>query len=230
MLLKNFCKVLNMAPSSYMKAGYGGLAQYNTPSLTDNRGTNIPLYTSSNYSLTSWSNSSNGWQFPTAFNGAGQSMSSNPQTYLYPEMICNGSYGSAAQYSNYRNYFFTGILLGSGATTQPTFNDYQLEAQTTSLTHIGNPLIINLFNDGVFRILQTVRNNTASAITVNEMALAIGAAPIVNNSSVVPNYIILTRELLDDPVTIQPGEDYTFTIEINLFSFSDGYNRPQAVS
>lgn len=227
MLLKNFCKVLNIAPSSYIRGGYGGLTQYNTPYLTDNRGTNIPLYTGLNYSLSSWSNSSNGWQFPTAYVSSSYN---NPQTYLYPEMICNGSYNSAAQYSNYRNYFFTGILLGSGATTQPTFDDYQLEAQTTGLTHIGSPLIINLFNNGVFRILQTVRNNTANAITVNEMALAIGAAPIVNNSYVVPNYIILTREILDDPVTIQPGEDYTFTIEINLFSFSDGYNRPQAVS
>ena len=142
--------------------------------------------------------------------------------YLWPNGRAAGSANGNSYYSNF------GILLGEGDTA-PTMDDKSIEIINTSLTPLAYPSIQLDRTQGLFRTLQTVRNDTANAITIKELGLAAGAC---NSSSPynMLHYILFTREVLDAPVTIQPGETYTFVVEVNMFTFSDGYSRPQAVS
>lgn len=199
MLLKNLVKYLTLFPN------FGG--QWTTVSCINEAGTTITNSgNNNNYVMPLYSGYTSG---STAY-------------YLWP----NGKgVGGGNGTSNYTNF---GILLGEGDTA-PTMDDKSIETINTSLTPLAYPSIQLDRTQGLFRTLQTVRNDTANAITIKELGLAAGAC---NSSSPynMLHYILFTREVLDAPVTIQPGETYTFVVEVNMFTFSDGYSRPQAVS
>lgn len=108
-------------------------------------------------------------------------------------------YGTST--SNQNGY----IAIGSG-NTAPTINDVSLESEITGLNNIGN-----FVNNGVngLTISATITNVTNSDITIKEYGL-------YGYQSVDSKWTMLTRTVLDSPITLEAGEIATITININF--------------
>lgn len=167
--------------------------------------TNVPsLLNDANTSVQGGSGSTKYWYYPYT--------SSN--YYVLSNGKSSNSYDS-------RTYQYTGILLGTG-TTAPTFDDIALESPLLTLDPVGTPSYTLDRANGLFRWVMTVRNNTSSDISFSEVGLVIARIP--SNGAVFNNYILLTRDVLQSPITVPAGEDRTISVEINTFKFSTGYN------
>ena len=110
------------------------------------------------------------------------------------------------------------ILVGTG-TNAVTENDYTL---TMIDTNVLNPLSNTAKNGGnvnnytrLSTVSTTFNNISSSSVTVTELGIAYQPG---TTSGSVTNWtrILFTRELLDTPVTIAPGESYTFTAVIDI--------------
>lgn len=102
------------------------------------------------------------------------------------------------------------IIVGSGD-TQPTRYDYALTEPIDSLTLLSTtrePTNAQNFDNSSMgqRISTSYRNDTNEAITVKEVSVV----GIGTSSSI--RYLV-TRDIIT-PVTIYPGETYTFTVTI----------------
>lgn len=97
------------------------------------------------------------------------------------------------------------IAVGSG-NTAPTVNDYTLESEITGLKNIGN-----FVNNGVngLTISATITNATNSDVTIKEYGL-------YGYQSADSKWTMLTRTVLDSPITLEAGEIATITININF--------------
>jgi hypothetical protein len=106
-----------------------------------------------------------------------------------------------------------GIWLGSG-TTPPTEMDYNLESRITSGLAVsgtvvtydadqnGNPYLVYLFS---------LTNTSSSTITISE----IGYVQQMSGSGYgSDSYILLDRTVLENPITIEPGEDAAVKYEL----------------
>lgn len=93
--------------------------------------------------------------------------------------------------------------------TAPAATDYAIA--TTSLTRVNTYANNNPNLNQIKNITSTYRNGTQNAITINEVALSHG----VNNSSNTKECIFF-RKVLDTPVTINPGEQYSFTYTVSV--------------
>lgn len=124
--------------------------------------------------------------------------------------------------SRVEGYNWCGICLGDG-TTAPTLSDYCLDNDiTSSLSFISgttpgsNPGGNSRTADSGFAsVTATYKNNTGSDITVKEIGLmaAVGQAGA--------NYhILLTRDVLNTPVTIPAGQERAFTVHVGISSFT----------
>lgn len=99
----------------------------------------------------------------------------------------------------------TTILFGTG-TTPPSVDDFKLDSI------IENIEIINTNvngNGGIWLCSRTIRNNNNDVVSISEVGLY--SAP--TNSNYNFRYL-LAREVLQEPVVMQPGEVYTFTFTI----------------
>lgn len=126
----------------------------------------------------------------------------------------NGEYAflNSTQWSD---TFATLALYAGTGNTPVTSSDYAITNPNAGLTVV---MRTNTFNEnnknpdpsqdyiGIFTV--TYRNDTESDITVSEMGL-IGNFPNVSIW-----YVLAARELLETPITIAPGEAYTFTMYI----------------
>lgn len=137
--------------------------------------------------------------------------------YLQTSSINIGSIPCNIYNTTGGSYIFlsdVGIVLGSG-TTAPTFNDYKIEAPITTLTAGGNSTTrgsgYDTYSTSIFT--QTVVNNTASPITVNEIGL------FTRNSNDSGCSVLFTRDIIS-PVTIGVGERKTFVVTIDLAEMS----------
>lgn len=103
------------------------------------------------------------------------------------------------------------IVLGTG-NTAPTKTDYALESDiTTTLTYLSG--VTSPLGDGVIgSVTQNYQNNTSSAVTIREIGLLLGVAYQWQGGG----FVLVTRKVLDNPVTIQPGKTYSFNITISL--------------
>ena len=110
------------------------------------------------------------------------------------------------------------ILVGTG-TDAVTENDYTL---TMIDTDVLKPLSNTAKNGGninnytrLSTVSTTFNNISSSSVTVTELGIAYQSG---TTSGSVTNWtrILFTRELLDTPVTIEPGESYTFTEVIDI--------------
>lgn len=112
----------------------------------------------------------------------------------------------------------TKIVLGSGTTT-PTKSDYIIETEINTLDSLNR--INNQINhpneeygdyDTIFSMTETFKNNTNSNITVNEIAVYTywSSANWGDNK-----YYMIYREVLDNPVTIEPDKTYAFSVTID---------------
>lgn len=127
----------------------------------------------------------------------------------------NGDYCATSTDAYVQTMASLALYAGTGNTT-PSSSDISISNPNAGLTPIlrTNTLDENGKNPdptqdyiGVFSV--TYRNDTVSDITVSEIGL-IGTFPGVQVSLW---YILAAREVID-PVTIAPGEAYTFTMYI----------------
>lgn len=103
------------------------------------------------------------------------------------------------------------IYLGTGNVT-PTIDDYKLSGNlVTSLTSQEKTTTANN-NSITFSAIAT--NNTESPVTIKE----IGLGGHYNNPAFV---ILLTRDVLATPVTLNTGDSKTFSITIDFRSLTD---------
>ena len=102
------------------------------------------------------------------------------------------------------------IAYGNG-TTIATSNDYNLECEITDLTLLGNSVSIT---DNGYIVTSSIKNTSNEDIIVKELGL-------FETSSSFNQYgnrltFMLTRNVLETPITIKPNETKTFTITINF--------------
>ena len=113
------------------------------------------------------------------------------------------------------NIQFTGcgIYLGTGNVT-PTINDYKLSGELiTGLTSQSQDT--SATNNSIkFSAIAT--NNTESPVTIKE----IGLGGYVDSNKT-PCVILLTRDVLATPVTLNTGDSKTFSITIDFRSLTD---------
>lgn len=97
------------------------------------------------------------------------------------------------------------IAVGSG-NTAPTANDYSLESEVTGLSNTG------IFsNNGVngLTISATITNITSNNVTIKEYGL-------YGYQSSDSKWTMLTRTVLDNPITLEAGEIATITINLGI--------------
>lgn len=145
------------------------------------------------------------------------------QNYMnFPQIIglnsyCNictsgTSYDSTSIVTGSFNFSECEIYLGTGNVT-PTIDDYKLSGElVTSLTSQGKNTTANN-NSITFSAIAT--NNTESPVTIKEIGLGgycTGAKSFV---------VLLTRDVLATPVTLNTGDSKTFSITIDFRSLTD---------
>lgn len=99
------------------------------------------------------------------------------------------------------------FLFGSD-NTPVTIDDYKLGELVTN--YIGVAMNHTTFSDygvNVFHVTRTIKNTSESPITIKEM----GIFGMYSNK-----IFMLAREVLPEPVTIEPGKMHDFAMIINL--------------
>lgn len=149
----------------------------------------------------------------------------NPSSYNfmdYPRItglsnecaICTGggSYDSTKIPTSQFDFHGCQIYLGTGNVT-PTIDDYKLSGGlVTGLTSQEKVTIANN-NSITFSAIAT--NNTESPVTIKE----IGLGGYTTGS--IACVVLLTRDVLPTPVTLNTGDSKTFSITIDLRSLTD---------
>lgn len=113
------------------------------------------------------------------------------------------------------NFNFSGckIYLGTGNVT-PTIDDYKLSGElVTGLTSQSQSTTANN-NSITFSAIAT--NNTDAPVTIKEIGLG---GYWSNNTT--PFVVLLTRDVLPTPVTLNVGDSKTFSITIDFRSLTD---------
>lgn len=97
------------------------------------------------------------------------------------------------------------ILLGEAENPTVHHSDYNVNGENTSLTQLSCNATMNSASGVSLILSSTYKNNTDESITITN----IGICYVISNKK-----ILITKEILDTTVTIQPGESYTFTAMI----------------
>ena len=110
-----------------------------------------------------------------------------------------------------------GICLSSD-TTPPALDDYKLNTFLTGsdLTPVSNSVVTS---DDNYVLIQTVKNDTAENKVINTVGVFCGT-----NDDMKHTRFLITKTLLDTPITIAPEEIKTITVNINLDSFTENIN------
>ena len=118
------------------------------------------------------------------------------------------------------SYAYNSLRVGKG-TTEPTAEDYCLEAENTSLTLVSASATGGYNNNNISEgntaktIVATYVNSTEEAVTISEVGYFIQHANSYlrgSTASTTRNFL-MAREVID-PVEIGAGETYTFTFVI----------------
>lgn len=112
------------------------------------------------------------------------------------------------------NAFFQGceIYLGTGNVT-PTIDDYKLSGEL--VTGLKSQTQSTTANNNSITFSAIATNNTESPVTIKE----IGLGGYYNGSN--PFVVLLTRDVLATPVTLNTGDSKTFSITIDFRSLTD---------
>lgn len=100
------------------------------------------------------------------------------------------------------------IAYGNG-TTIATSNDYNLESEISGLTLLGNFVSIT---DNGYAVISSIKNTLNGSVTVKELGIFETSKSEYGDR----NTFMLTRNVLETPITIMPNETKTFTITINF--------------
>lgn len=104
-----------------------------------------------------------------------------------------------------------GVCIGFGAgSKQVSLEDYNLETIIDNLSYQSSSVVTT--EDG-YIITTSVRNNTSTDIIVSEVGIFCRGQ---NNNYYASHPFMLTRDVLETPITIKPNETKTFTITINF--------------
>lgn len=112
------------------------------------------------------------------------------------------------------NFTFSGceIYLGTGNVT-PTIDDYKLSGEL--VTSLVSQEQRTTANNNSITFSATATNNTESPVTIKEIGLG-GYL-----KGVTPFVVLLTRDVLATPVTLNTGDSKTFSITIDFRSLTD---------
>lgn len=95
------------------------------------------------------------------------------------------------------------LLIGSG-NSEESINSYKLDSVISNYTCISQMHTLDTeFNNNLLTVVRTIQNTSTEEFTIKEVGLFAA------------NYMV-ARELLETPVTIQPGEKYTLSMTIGL--------------
>lgn len=95
------------------------------------------------------------------------------------------------------------LLIGSGA-SEESINSYKLDSVISNYTCISQMHTLDTeFNNNLLTVVRTIQNTSTEEFTIKEVGLFAA------------NYMV-AREVLETPVTIQPGEKYTLSMTIGL--------------
>ena len=144
-------------------------------------------------------------------------MSSNATTTMIPSrgQAVTITQGISAQ---------TTLVVGSG-TTPVTDDDYKLDAPITTLTAVSATTSCKtadteeVLSPTTFTITTTYRNSTEAPVTVNEIGIMIPVGYKYSGSGTMSNALsscLIYREVLETPVTIEPGQLRTFSIATDV--------------
>lgn len=109
------------------------------------------------------------------------------------------------KYVTYPEFNWDGIylLIGSG-NSEESINSYKLDSVISNYTCISQMHTLDTeFNNNLLTVVRTIQNTSTEEFTIKEVGLFAA------------NYMV-ARELLETPVTIQPGEKYTLSMTIGL--------------
>ena len=128
-----------------------------------------------------------------------------------PYAILSDVIDSAVYAANTRSTYTSKWAFGFGTgTTPPTIDDYKFSGDLVTPSIIqSSGVASNGSNGSLFQM--AVINNTQEAMTINEIGLF----------SKIDTFgcVMLTRDVLPQPVVLQPGESKGFEIYINTQSF-----------
>ena len=112
------------------------------------------------------------------------------------------------------NFAFQGceIYLGTGNVT-PTIDDYKLSGEL--VTGLNSQSQSTTANNNSIKFSAIATNNTESPVTIKEIGLG------GYYKSNTPFVVLLTRDVLATPVTLNTGDSKTFSITIDLRSLTD---------
>ena len=113
------------------------------------------------------------------------------------------------------------ICLGQG-NTEVSYDDYKLSGDVVEnkLIQVSNEVIYeNNSKEFVHTLIATYTNSTDEVVTINEWGLYAsndfgGSSTLKGIYSNNDNSILLTREVLDEPVVIEPGTTATLTFTL----------------
>lgn len=130
---------------------------------------------------------------------------------------------SGSTYNNTANGYeasgigvYKGIVLGTGTTPPPTYNDFKIESPVESSGYSNHSYSVSADCQQV--LTQTYTNKSSEDIIVTELGLFVS-----DDSRAGYPKVLLTRNVIS-PVTIKPNETKTFTIKIDYNKFSDAYS------
>ena len=102
-----------------------------------------------------------------------------------------------------------GVWVGSGD-AEVSVDDYNLEEKINTLTEVSQSQTYgDTYDDNYMAVYAgTYKNNTDAEITVKEVGVF-----YYNNYTTQPNPFMVARQVIN-PVTLQPGDTYTFTVTV----------------
>lgn len=109
------------------------------------------------------------------------------------------NFGSDLKYTTYPESNWDGIylLVGSGD-SEESINSYRLDSVISSYTCVSQTHTLDTnFNNNLLTVVRVIQNTSTENITIKEVGLFAA------------NYMV-AREVLETPITIQPGEKIHF--------------------
>lgn len=106
-----------------------------------------------------------------------------------------------------------GVMVIGDDDTPATAYDYDLKHTLTSGFDVisqTSTIYTNRLDSSFGTITRVIKNTSSDLITVKEIGYLVSGSIDHNNSPI----ILLAREVLTTPVTIQPGEKYSFTLDL----------------
>lgn len=136
-------------------------------------------------------------------------------TNYYAFQGINGSVAGGTSANNvFSSNNYNKISVGSGDTL-PSIDDYSLENKITDLTLVSRTMEPNAPEyqqaNKIVTYTATYQNNTSNPITINELGIESGEG---YTGSGWGGIVLLCREVLEEPLVIEPNEAYTISITI----------------